>query len=61
MSASLAVEPSVDYPPALVNKLSYAPLIIRDTVIIYPASDYSNDGIQGLLFVSIKVLPEEIP
>lgn len=60
MSASLAVEPFVNYPPALVNKLPYAPLVIRDAVIIYPASDYSDDGIQGLPSVSIKVLPEEI-
>lgn len=60
MSAYLAVEPFVNYLPALVNKLPYAPLVIRDAVIIYPASDYSNDSIQDLPFVSIKVILEEI-
>lgn len=60
MSASLAIEPFVNYPPALVNKPPYVPLIIRDAVIIYPASNYSDDGIQSLPSASIKVVLEEI-
>lgn len=39
------------YPPALVN---YAPMVIRDTMIIYPTSDYSDDGFQRLPSVSVN-------
>ncbi|GAB0562052.1 hypothetical protein KU15F73_45490 [Escherichia coli] len=42
-------------------KLPHTPLVIRYTVIIYSASDYSDDGIQNKPFIGgIQISPEEI-
>jgi len=34
-----------------VYKLANPSLIVRNAVIVYPASDNANDGIQGLPFI----------
>ncbi|CAM3675895.1 Pyosin/cloacin translocation domain-containing protein [Xenorhabdus nematophila] len=60
--SSLTVEPSIDYSRTLVDKLPDSSLVIRNTVIIYPASDDSDDGIQDEPFVGcIQIFPKEVP
>lgn len=59
---TFTVEPSVEYSRTLADKLSDPSLVIRDTVIIYPASDCSDDDSQNKPFVRcIQVLPKKVP
>ncbi|KER01352.1 hypothetical protein MEG1DRAFT_04054 [Photorhabdus temperata subsp. temperata Meg1] len=61
-TATFPVEPSENYSPALMDKLLNSSPVIRDTVIIYPASDYPDDDIQDEPFVGrIQILPKEVP
>ncbi len=56
------VEPSIEYSLTLVDKLLDPSLVIRDAVIIYPASDNPDDSGQDTPFVRcVQVLPEEVP